>query len=134
MVPDWKEHQWTIFKVLLGGEFLGGPVVRLCTFTVEGVGLIPEVHGILQANTRVGSLSLLQGIFPTQGSNPSLPHCRQILYQLIYKGSPRILEWLVYPFSSVYSQPQNWTQVSCIAGGFFTNWAIRETQIKTRKL
>ena len=31
-------------------------------------------------NTGVGSLSLLQGIFPTQGSNPGLPHCRQILY------------------------------------------------------
>ena len=33
-------------------------------------------------NTGVGSLSLLQGIFPTQGSNPGLPHCRQIPYQL----------------------------------------------------
>ena len=33
-------------------------------------------------NTRVGSFSLLQGIFPTQGSNPGLPHCRQNLYQL----------------------------------------------------
>ena len=33
-------------------------------------------------NTGVGSLSLLQGIFPTQGSNPGLPHCRGILYQL----------------------------------------------------
>ena len=33
-------------------------------------------------NTGVGSCSLLQGIFPTQGSNPGLPHCRQILYQL----------------------------------------------------
>ena len=32
-------------------------------------------------NTGVGSLSLLQGIFPTQDSNPGLPHCRQILYQ-----------------------------------------------------
>ena len=42
-------------------------------------------------NTEVGSLSLLQGIFPTQGSNPGLPHCRQILYQLSHKGSPRIL-------------------------------------------
>ena len=31
-------------------------------------------------NTWVGSLSLLQGIFPSQGSNPGLPHCRQILY------------------------------------------------------
>ena len=41
-------------------------------------------------NTGVGSYSLLQGIFPTQGSNPSLPHCKQILYQLSHKGSPRI--------------------------------------------
>ena len=40
------------------------------------------------SNTRVGSLSLLQGIFPTQGSNPGLLHCRQILYQLNYQGSP----------------------------------------------
>ena len=39
-------------------------------------------------NTGVGSLSLLQGIFPTQGSNPGLPHCRWILYQLSHKGSP----------------------------------------------
>ena len=39
-------------------------------------------------NTGVGSLSLLQGIFPTQGSNPGLPHCRRILYQLSYEGSP----------------------------------------------
>ena len=40
-------------------------------------------------NTRVGSPSLLQGIFPTQGWNPGLPHCR-ILYQLSYQGSPRV--------------------------------------------
>ena len=40
-------------------------------------------------NARVGSLSLLQGIFPTQGSNPGLPYCRRILYQLSQKGSPR---------------------------------------------
>ena len=39
-------------------------------------------------NTGMGSLSLLQGIFPTKGSNPGLPHCRQILYQLSHKGSP----------------------------------------------
>ena len=37
--------------------------------------------------TGVGSLSLLQGIFPTQGSNPGLPHCRQILYHLSHQGS-----------------------------------------------
>ena len=44
----------------------------------------------------MGSLSLLRGIFPTQGSNPGLPHCRQILYQLSHKGSPRILEWVAF--------------------------------------
>ena len=77
-------------------------------------------------NTGVGSCSLLQGISPTQGSNPGLPHCRWILYQLRHKGSPRILEWVAYPFSSRCSRPRNWTRVSCIAGGFFTNWAIRE--------
>ena len=37
-------------------------------------------------NTAVGSFSLLQGVFPTQGSNPGLPHCRQILYQKSYQG------------------------------------------------
>ena len=77
-------------------------------------------------NTGVGSFSLLQGILPTQGSNLGLPHCRSILYQLSYKGSPRILEWVAYPFSSRSSQPRNQTRVSCIAGRFFTNWDIRE--------
>ena len=39
----------------------------------------------------------------------------------------RILEWVAYPFSSGSSWPRNRTGVSCIAGGFFTNWAIRDT-------
>ena len=74
-----------------------------------------QPHGLysswnsLGQNTEVGSLSLLQGIFPTQGSNPGLPHCRQILYQMSHKGSPRILEWVAYPFSSGSSQPGNQT-------------------------
>ena len=40
-------------------------------------------------NTEMSSLSLLQGIFPTQVSDPGLPHCRQILYQLSHQGSPK---------------------------------------------
>ena len=56
-------------------------------------------------NTGVGNLFLLQGIFPTQGLNPGILHCRRILYQLNHKGSPRILEWVAYPFSSGSSQP-----------------------------
>ena len=71
----------------------------------------------------MGSLSLLQGIFLTQGLNPGLPHCGQMLYQLSHKGSPRILKWVAYPFSSGSSWPRNWTRVPWIAGGFFTNWA-----------
>ena len=70
-------------------------------------------------NTRVGSLSLLQGIFPTQELNPGLLHCRRILYLLSHKGSPSILEWVAYLFSRGSSQPSNRTGISCIAGRFF---------------
>ena len=56
-------------------------------------------------NTGVGRLSLLQGIFPTWGSNPGLPYCRWILYQLSRKGSLRILDWVAYLFSSGSSNP-----------------------------
>ena len=84
------------------------------------------VHSRMSDSRWVGSLSLLQGIFPTQGSNPGLLHCRKILYQLSHQGSQRILKWVVYPFSSRFSQLRNRTGVSCIAGRFFTNWAIRE--------
>ena len=64
-----------------------------------------------------------------QGLNPGLPHCRGILYQLRYKGSQRILKWVAYPFSRGSSQLRNWMRVYCITGGFFTDWAIRETPI-----
>ena len=75
-------------------------------------------------NIGVAGLSLLQGIFPNQGLNPDLPHCRQILYQLSYRESPRILEWIAYPFSSRSSRPRNWTWVSCIAGRFMAEQYI----------
>ena len=58
--------------------------------------LILQPHGLYSPwnspgqNTGVGSLSLLQGIFPTQESSWALLHCRQILYQLSYQGSPYI--------------------------------------------
>ena len=49
-------------------------------------------------NTGVGSLSLLQGIFPTQGSKSGLPHCRQILYQLSHREAQEY--WSGWPFPS----------------------------------
>ena len=75
-------------------------------------------------NTGVGSLSLLQGVFPTQISNSGRPHCRRILYQLSHQGSPRTLGWVAYLFSSRSSRPRNRTGVSFIAGRLFTNWTI----------
>ena len=69
--------------------------------------------------TGVGCLAFLQVIFPTQGSNPGLPHCRRILYHLSHQGSPWILELVVYPFSKGSSWPRNQTGVSWIAGRFF---------------
>ena len=51
-------------------------------------------------NTRMGSHSLLHGIFPTQGSNPGLPHCKWILYQLSHQGSPHF----------TYKWPDTWDQ------------------------
>ena len=71
--------------------------------------------------------------FPSPGDLPdpgiklrSTCIARQMLYQLSHKGSPRVLEWVAFLFSSGSSQPRDLTGVSLIAGGFFTNWAIRE--------
>ena len=52
-----------------------------------------SVHGILSKNTGVSCHALLQGIFPTQGSNPGFLHCRQILYHLSHQGSPLNFWW-----------------------------------------
>ena len=66
------------------------------------------VHGILQARIlEWAAFPLSRGSFPNQGSNPGLPYCRRILYQLSHKESARILEWVAYPFSSEYSRPRN---------------------------
>ena len=46
----------------------------------------------------------------------------------------RILEWVPYPFYREFSWPRNPTRVSCIADGFFTIWATRETQLPSRNL
>ena len=49
------------------------------------------INGVLQAkNTGVGCHTQLQGIFPTQGSNPGFLHCRRFLYHLSHQGSPNL--------------------------------------------
>ena len=54
--------------------------------------------------------------------------CNPIDYTVHGIFQARILELVAYPFSSGSSRPRNRTGVSCIAGGFFTDWAIREAQ------
>ena len=108
-------------------------------------------------NTGVGSLSLLQGIFPTQGIEPrspafqadslpaeppgkpyiiayakSLQSCPTLCNPMDYRVhrilQARILQWVAFPFSRGSSQPRDLTQVSSTAGEFFTSWATREAQ------
>jgi len=59
-----------------------------------------SIHGDSPGkNTEVGCYALLQGTFPTQGSNPGVRHCREIIHCLNHQGSPRILAWGAYHFS-----------------------------------
>ena len=57
---------------------------------------------------------------PDPGIKPRSPTLQADSLPLSHQGSPRILEWVSYPFSRRSSQPRNGTGVSCIAGGFFT--------------
>ena len=66
---------------------LPDPGIKPRSPTLQADSLPSEPPGKAK-NTGVDSLSLLWGIFPTQGSNWGLLHCRQILYQLSYQGSP----------------------------------------------
>ena len=127
-----QEQGWKMGKdQILGGVLYVrskvGTMVKVISESRSVVSHSCDPHGLYSPwnspgqNTAVGSLSLLQRIFPIQGSNPGLRHCRKILYQLSHKGSPRIPEWVPYHFSSGSSRPRNRTGVSCVAGGFFTN-------------
>ena len=63
-----------------------------------------QLHGLYSPwnspgqNIGVGGRSLLQGMFPTQGANTGLPHCRQILYQLSHQGSPNFVKAHIGPY------------------------------------
>ena len=90
-----QPRDWTLVSYIAGRFFT--------VWATRGGGYIYESHSVVSdslwphglyspwnspgQNTGVGSCSLLQGIFPTQGSKLGLLHCRQILYQLSHKGS-----------------------------------------------
>ena len=68
--------------------------VRLCDPMDCSMPGSSVLGGFSRQDTRVGCCALLQGIFPTQGLNPGLPHCRWILYQLSHQGSPVLVAQL----------------------------------------
>ena len=75
-------------------------------------------------DTGVGCHFLLQGVFPTQGSNPGLLHCRQILYRLRYKESPIIrLVVCKYDFVTTYSLLPFWVNTN-----LESDWLMKSTQ------
>ena len=88
------------------------------------------------------SLALARGFFTTSATWEALlltwsevkvtqlcpTLCNPVGYAVYGILQARILEWVAFPFSRGSSQPRDQTQVSCIAGGFFTSWATREVQ------
>ena len=103
---DWLEKTLMLVKIK-GGRRRGRPRMRWLDDITDSMEMSlgklqvlvmdreawRAVLGVANIQTQLSdwtelSLSLLQGIFPTQGLNPGLPHCRRILYQLSHKGSP----------------------------------------------
>ena len=60
--------------------------------------------------------------------------CDSMDYTLRGILQAKILEWVAFPFSKGSSQSRDWTQVSCIADGFFTSWATREDQTTVKSI
>ena len=112
-------------------------VAQLCLTLWDPIDCIPPAPlsmGILYGRILEWvAMPSSRGIFPAQGLNPGLPHCRRILYHQGHQGSSRILEWVVYPFSRGISRPRNLTGVSRIAGGFFTSWATGNVYLLTKR-
>ena len=98
--PFWSHHmqtfspiQYTVF-ILSMASFAGPKLLHLIRFHLFIFAFVSclRPNQDLHKYIGVGNFSLLQGIFPTQGSNPGLPHCRQILYQLSHQGRPKTLQ------------------------------------------
>ena len=96
-------------------NFLFFKIAQSCPAPCDPMDYIYSPWNSLGHNTGGGSLSLLQGIFPTQGLNPGLPHCRWILYQLSHKGSPNYSFLFMGPFLVANSCSDNMGQCSWTA-------------------
>ena len=84
-----RQEYWSELPCLPSGD-LPNPGIEPRSPALQEDSLLAESQG-KPKNTGVGSLFLLQGIFPTQGLKLGLPHCWRILYQLSHKGSPETI-------------------------------------------
>ena len=120
-IPRKMDHKRSSKKVSLLDQYESESE----TCSVVSNSLLP--HGLYSPcnspgqNTGVGSCSLLQGIFPTQGSNPGLPTLQADSLPAEPQGKPKNTGVGSLSFSSGSSQPRNQTRVSCTSGRFFTN-------------
>ena len=84
-------------------------------------------HGVTKKSDTTKQQKHIQRVkMKVAQSCPTL--CNPMEYTVHGILQARILEWVAFPFSRGCSQPRDWTQVSCIAGGFFTSWATTEAQ------
>ena len=144
-IPSWREAEGSRLWFILSScpQAASPACTELETVMMDWLGTpsplqAPLCMGILQA--RVGCHALLQGIFPTQGLNPGLPHCKQILHRLSHQGSPwtarevpisRVLgaqcqepkTKTKYMFLIWYSVFDNVEWISGVAGDFICNQA-----------
>ena len=100
------------YKINISREVSGGPVVRTLEFPLLGAQVWPLVGELTRFHLKVAQ------------SCPIL--CNPMDYTAQGILQARLLEWIAFPFSRGSSQPRDRTQVSCIAGRFFTSWATRE--------
>ena len=108
-LSDWTTTTWST-QPWMAWKKVKMKATQMC-LTLQPLGLTSPGQ-----NTGVGSLSLLQGIIPTQGSNPTL---QEDSLPAEPQGKPKKVEWVAYSFSSRSFQPRNQTRVSCITGRFF---------------
>ena len=93
-----RQEYWSGLPFLRPGD-LPNPGIDPVSPTLQVDSLPVEPPG-KPKNTAVGSISLLQGIFPTHKSNWGLPHCRWILYQAELPGKPCVI--LGYPIGNIH--------------------------------
>ena len=136
--PDWATNTWAIWEIYL--IFLNifhvnrrYTCYKICMcFSLINLFWCTYILCLSQESRKLKEKLFLlpyKGFFLSEWVNVSqlcLTLCDPVDYTVHGILQARILEWVAFPFSKGSSQPRDQTQVSCIAGRFFTNWTIRE--------